>query len=177
MRFQKNILASLMLMLSVALYSCGNSKVGGANNSDVGFDPSKTSSLQVMHFDAIKESLLVNFQLSSGSNSVSMLNSKQSIFDKAIRDYTSLFATNFTLIMAEACHEMDATASLFPDGPVIDTAWKKLTGRAAGAESAAIQSAVLAKVSSQPDDVKIFALCLAVALSPEATFINFVPGA
>ena len=71
---KKQIIASLILALSLGLTACGNSNVNNAGgNADVGFDPTQSSNLRTIHYDALRQRLLVTFALSSGGTSANFL--------------------------------------------------------------------------------------------------------
>lgn len=164
-----------ILSLLFVLLSCGSSNVNGGsgNGQDVAFDPTTTSNLEVVGYNVLMNRLLVDFGLDDDSDAVDMLEDQKGIFDLPDPTYTSLFSVSYTKIMALACEEMSNDA-LFPEGAKIDTAWKALTGKTAYQSANDIEADILAETSSSSEDIKIFSLCMAVALDAQTVFINFV---
>ncbi len=177
MKMRKYISMMLAMVLSISIYSCGNSKVSGnsGTSNDVPFDPSKTSNLEVVHYNVLLNRLLVDFDLPNNSQAINLLNQQQTLFKIPNPRYTSTYGVQYTNIFSLACKNMDSSA-LFPDGPKMAHAWEALTGKKMNTASKKLEADVLASVSGQPEDVQIFALCFAVVMDANTMFINFVSG-
>lgn len=170
---RKNIALVVVLALTLSIVYCGNSNVGGGSSADVAFDPSKQSNLEVVHYNVLLNRLLVDFDLTSGSQAVTLLNQQQAVFKIPNPKYTSLFGVQYTNVINLACKQ-SANEALFPDGVSMKHAWETITGREMDEGAKQLESDVLAAVASRPDDEKIFALCFAVNMDAKAMFINFV---
>lgn len=168
----KNIIAAWLLLLTFTLASCGSKVESAGNSNDVAYNPSTLSSYEVISYSVILNRLLVDFKLSDNSQAVNLLDDDKVFFSRTNLTYDPVVAIKFNTIMAQACHDMD-TETLFPNGAKIDTAWVALTGRPI-AEGKQVESNVLAKLSSQPEDVKIYGLCMAASLNAGAIFVNYL---
>jgi hypothetical protein len=177
MKMRKYISLVLMMTLSFGFYSCGNSNVSGSSEvvNDVAFDPSKSSNLEVAHYNVMLNRLLVDFDLENDSQAVTLLNQQQTLFKIPNPKYTATYGVQYTNVFALACEEM-ADASLFPDGADMDHAWETLTGKKMDAGSQKLESDILAATAGRPLDEQIFSLCFAVAMDANTIFINFVAG-
>lgn len=172
---KKNILAGLMLLVTVALSACGNSNVNnGGGNADVGFDPTQSSNLRTIHYDALRQRLLVTFALASNSAPINFLTTNRTVFENSAGTYNATYATYYIRLMGMACEELADDNVFFEGGSKIDNVWKKITGSKADASAKAIETAMLDKTSGMSDDYKNFALCLGTSTSAKATFSNFV---
>lgn len=175
MSMKKNILAALMLVITLGLSACGNSNVTNAGGTgDVGFDPMKNSNLRTIHYDALRQRLLVTFNLSGGSAPMNFLTNNRTVFENSAGTYNATYATYYIRLMGMACEELADDNVFFADGTKIDNVWKKITGAKADESAKAIETALLEKTSGMADDYKNFALCLGAATSAKATFSNFV---
>lgn len=175
MRSVKNICSHFVLLSVFVLLSCGSSNIdgGGSNAQDVAFNPTTTTNLEVVGYNVLTNRLLVDFGLDADSDAFEMLEDQKSIFDLPDPAFTSIFSVSYIKIMAKACEEMSDDA-LFPNGAKIDTAWKTLTGKTADAGAKTLEADILDATSGLGEDIKIFSLCMAVALDAQTVFINFV---
>lgn len=165
-------IATMLLLIAFTLSSCGSHVQSNQSANDVAFNPTTLSSYEVVGYSIILNRLLVDFKLPNYSQAVNLLDDDKSFFSRTNLTYDPVYAIKINTIMAQACRDMD-TETLFPDGPKIDTAWKALTARTAS-EGSQVQSEILNKLSSQPDDVKIYGLCLGAALNAGSLFINYL---
>ena len=169
----------LALIPAVLLASCNTSRIsagGGSpadvlNDENVGFNPSTTANLKTINYKAHLNRLNNLFQLSNSSDTVQYLQGNRQIFDT--QSYSSSLATSLVALYSSACQEVANNTVLFPNGIEIDYLWQKLTGEEADEAAKKLEADTLAVVSSQPNDVKAFALCVNASLDAKSTFIGF----
>jgi hypothetical protein len=169
----------ILLILPMILGSCTTSRISagtgssdsGLDEENVGFNPSTTANLKTIHYNAHRNRLSTLFQLTGSSQAVTYITTNKQIFDT--NTYSSSLATALVNLYSLACQEVANNTILFPDGIKIDYLWKKLTGVKPDADAKKLEEDTLAVVSSQPDDVKAFALCMNASLDPKSIFISF----
>lgn len=170
----------IILLVPLILGSCtrsrigagsGNSGSGGLDDDNVGFNPSTTANLKTINYNAHMFRLTSLFQLTGSSDAAQYLTLNRQIFDTTV--YSSSLATSLVNLYSTACQEVANNTILFPDGLTIDYLWKKLTGVEPDEGAKKLETDTLAVVSSQPNDVKAFALCVNAALDARAVFIGF----
>ena len=169
---RSKILTAGLLVTVMSLFSCGSNVESSGSGADVPYNPSTSSQYEAVGYGVILNRLQVDFALPSNASSVQQLNTDKVYFSVTNLTYDPIYAIKFDTIMAKACHDMD-TNTLFSDGVKIDKAWVALTGRPVS-EAAAVQSATLAAIGTQSDDVKIYSLCMAAALNAGAIFDNYL---
>lgn len=169
----------MLIVLAVFFFArCGTSRIFNTEDSasvvvEAGFDPSVSTQLTVIHYEAIRSLLLNTFDLPTSSASISeLLDPNETIFEATVP--SPVYMTNFLKVMAEACKEAPDSAGFFEDGITIDHIWKLFTGRDAGEDAKKLETDTLAQVSDQPDDVKKYALCFATASDPSTMYTNYV---
>ena len=169
--------------MTFALFACGSSLIDGSGGgsstttgggTNVGFDPSISSNLEVIPYQVISDRLLTNFKLTTASEAYKTLVANVAIFDVADPKFNSVFQTAYIKVMSQACENMD-TATFFPDNkPVIDNIWRSMTGRSPSEGGAKdIEASMLSDTAGQTVDVQIFAVCMGAVMDARSEFINF----
>lgn len=177
MKMKVALVSLFILGSSLSFFNCGSSGVGGKNSTKViddsiGFNPTQSSNLKVVHYNAHRHRLINLFELDPATSSaIAYLDANRVVFDTIA--YSTAYASGVVTVYSIACREVASDSILFPDGISIDFLWKQLTTLEVDEDIKAYEEALLAEVDSQPVDVKAFALCMGASVDAKTVFNNF----
>ncbi len=169
----------LAAILCIFLFSCTTSRVGSSGSSnngtgnsvnDVAFDPTKSTNLQIKPYKAMRQQLMSIFGLTSGSDTITQLDTNKASF--MTKSYNSTYSKAYTSLVATLCGEY--SANVFPDGLTIDYLWERLTELKPDETAKKMEADILTAAASSSSDIKEFGLCYGIMTSPSVMFVNFI---